>query len=48
MWITLAIAHAVWEWLPNLTTVLRLGSATFGFGIAVHRAIRYLRQSRER
>ena len=49
MWTTLTTnAQAVWEWLPALTTGLRLGSAALGFGIAVHRTIRYWRRTRDR
>lgn len=49
MWTILTTnAHAVWEWLPALTTGLRFTSAALGLGIAVHRTIRYWRSNRDR
>ncbi len=48
MWITFTTsAHTAWELVPALTTGLRFASAALGFGIAVHRTIRYWRSNRD-
>jgi hypothetical protein len=39
-------AHAVLQWLPIVTTVLRTITSVVGVTIAVHRALRYWRRNR--